>query len=431
MNQDTCFVIHLQSRGQSVSVLTDGELRLGITHSCEVLAEWTVSPIGQIKCTKTFKGFELPDQLEGEHYKPGKIIFLLTSRCNLSCPHCYSGTGRGQSPDVSQRIAEVVIDRMAHSLATAGRRRMRVGFHGGGEPFAAFQLMQKISNQAMKTGNDYGLTVNLQCITNGILTEDQVNWCIENLSRLSISLDGPQMIHDQQRPFAGDVGGSYSRIIKSIEVLESAKYEYQVRVTIHPDNIFRIDQIVRHLLTITSSALIKIELMTRWHSDGTLGPAGTSSEGLWYQFYKEVFGIRLYARSIGRKVISFDAAQLDGSYLQCGAWGDNMLIDGSDNVFSCHKATSQATSNNPFYIGSFTSRSQFAKAPCLKQLTSSVRNSCRFCFLSSDCGGGCIAMRSSPSSKQRKDYTARCSALRRAFIEHVIDFLDGQESQVL
>jgi len=82
----------------------------------------------------------------GAPYRPKEILFSITGRCNLSCPHCDAvGPGR----DLSVKSAERFIDQ---SFALGIRR---IGFTGG-EPFLSQDSMFSIIRQAVKKGMLFG-----------------------------------------------------------------------------------------------------------------------------------------------------------------------------------------------------------------------------------------------------------------------------------
>tara|TARA_R110002167_G_scaffold94784_1_gene252766 strand:- start:7193 stop:7837 length:645 start_codon:yes stop_codon:yes gene_type:complete len=131
---------------------------------------------------------------------PLHFVFILSNRCNLACIHCSSNADNcgvlGHTTDEALNI----VDQMAEIGV------MDVAFSGG-EPLLRKDLPQLVSH-ARKLGMTTGTS------TNGYPLTDRNASKLRNagLTRLQVSLDGTEALHDQIR---GE--GAFAKAIEAIE----------------------------------------------------------------------------------------------------------------------------------------------------------------------------------------------------------------------
>jgi radical SAM protein with 4Fe4S-binding SPASM domain len=130
----------------------------------------------------------------------------LTRRCNLRCDYCFVGWSRGWTGDLPMELARQII--------TEGRGRFPVLHFTGGEPFVYRGLLELID---LGIAQGYGdIVIN----TNGTLVDAE--W-VSQLSkraahvRITVSLDGPQPLHDAVRG-----PGSFERSSQTVSQLLEA-----------------------------------------------------------------------------------------------------------------------------------------------------------------------------------------------------------------
>ena len=155
---------------------------------------------------------------------PFQMTFSLTNRCNFLCKYCTIPTKRRNEMTTAEWIG--VID----EFRGAGLGRVSLM---GGEP-----LLREDAGELIRHLNDVG--VHSAMNTNGWFVADR----IEDVSRLdlvSISLDGPEEVHDRQRR-----KGSYRRVIDGIERLRSRNRPVVTMTVVTTEGIGT----VRHVLEV-------------------------------------------------------------------------------------------------------------------------------------------------------------------------------------
>lgn len=131
-----------------------------------------------------------------------------TLRCNLSCTHCYSASG----PEYREALSP---ERLCHLLRILKGQGYEVISFSGGEPLLYEPLIEVV-----REARQIGLRVNL--VTNGLLAgKSRFHELWELVSRVGVSLDGPEHLHDAMRG-----ANAFSAASRALRVLS----EHQVLV---------------------------------------------------------------------------------------------------------------------------------------------------------------------------------------------------------
>jgi len=137
-------------------------------------------------------------------------IFVVTLRCDHSCGYCQvSRVSENRTAyDMSKETADRAVDLMLRSPA----RQLKVEFQGG-ESLLNFPLLQQIVARTKEKAD--GREVAFVVATNlSFLTEEMLDFFVENQVFVSTSLDGPPELHNRNRPRPGK--DAYERTIAGI-----------------------------------------------------------------------------------------------------------------------------------------------------------------------------------------------------------------------
>lgn len=195
------------------------------------------------------KGIIITDKnlnLIQEHYRLKKNflfhgtslhIIVPTLRCNQDCIYCHASKKNvdDQNYDMNEETAKKTVDIIFQSPAQS----ITIEFQGG-EPLLNFEIVKiiinyaKEKNEVVKKSIKFALVTNLQ-----LMNEEKLNYLIENDVDICTSLDGPEELHNKNRPHS-----SHKLVVYWIKKIQE---EYKIK-KIHNHN-------VNALLTVTKYSL--------------------------------------------------------------------------------------------------------------------------------------------------------------------------------
>lgn len=166
------------------------------------------------------------------------LSLAIAQKCNLGCTYCYAQQGEFGGPAKNMELTEAL--RAVDLLVGAAEpgARLNLAFLGG-EPLVNRKVLRAATLRARELAGSRGARMTFSITTNGtLLTEDDGRFFEEHGFAVTISIDGPQQVHDAQRPFKGG-GGSYDAIMKRAAPLLKMQRSMQVsaRVTVTPKNL--------------------------------------------------------------------------------------------------------------------------------------------------------------------------------------------------
>lgn len=150
---------------------------------------------------------------------PAKALVLnVTSGCNLSCTYCYKEdlTTLKNSGNMSFEMAKDAIDLFFKE--SPDLKEYSITFFGG-EPLSNLPLIKEIIEYSNEFFHSKGLSIGYSMTTNGtLLTKEIIEYMYKNRVDLTISIDGPQALHDKTRVFENGKG-TYNSVVKNISTL--------------------------------------------------------------------------------------------------------------------------------------------------------------------------------------------------------------------
>lgn len=188
-----------------------------------------------------------PDPVPHGELLSSSICLLTTNDCNLGCAYCFAGAQPGRSGPMTWEIAKAGVDTgirnaLLHRLRT-GFGKLELRFFGGGEPTLYWTLYRDIVEYARITTRAVGIAVFISTITNGQIDEEHHQWFRDNVDEVTVSMDGPPDIQNNQRPTChGD--SSFDKSWKFLTRMDSLGMNiYAIRVTVTAETVTRMPEI--------------------------------------------------------------------------------------------------------------------------------------------------------------------------------------------
>jgi His-Xaa-Ser system radical SAM maturase HxsB len=229
-------------------------------------------------------------------------LFVVTLRCEHSCPYCQ--VSRQSQDRVRYDMDQATASRAIDIALSAPAPLIKIEFQGG-EPLLNFELIRWIVLAAKERAAPLGKQLQFVIATNLALMDDELlDFCGEHEVLFSTSLDGPRDLHNRNRPRRGQ--NSYELAVAGIA---------RIRERLGPDR-------VGALMTTTEASLDRVEEIVdeylRQGLDGIflrpLSPYGFAmkttqfhkySGGEWLQFWKRGLRYILEINKSGRRFPEF------------------------------------------------------------------------------------------------------------------------------
>ena len=166
------------------------------------------------------------------------LSLAIAQKCNLGCTYCYAQQGEFGGAAKNMELADAL--RAVELLVGTAEpgARLNLAFLGG-EPLVNRKVLRAATERALELAEGRGAKITFSITTNGtLLSEDDGRFFEQHGFAVTISIDGPQQVHDALRPFKGG-RGSYDAIMKRVEPLLKMQQRMQVsaRVTVTPRNL--------------------------------------------------------------------------------------------------------------------------------------------------------------------------------------------------
>lgn len=150
------------------------------------------------------------------------VLLKVASRCNINCSYCYVyNMGDTGWQDLPRQISYGTIDAVVSTLSDLSDKQLRpfaVVLHGG-EPLLLGYAKLKYLIFALREALPDECAISLQ--TNGILIDRKIlDLCAATRTTISVSLDGPQSVHDKNR-ISHSGQGTFEKVLSGLQLLRS------------------------------------------------------------------------------------------------------------------------------------------------------------------------------------------------------------------
>lgn len=339
----------------------------------------------------------------GRGFRPVQVTLFPTNNCNLRCSYCYAfgGEGGGNGEPLCRmdlRVAQRAIDiiaRNAKERADAGEsvRNFLVSIHGNGEPFCAFDLIQQIVWYGQDVAEELGIPAVFNAATNGVLTEEQLDFVIANFHSVNISFDGLPRFQDQNRPMAGG-RGSFDRVDHTMRRLTEAGVDFGIRTTVTAAMVDAMPEIVTFVAD-NYPGIEQLHFEPVWECGRCLTSSDTmpSAEAFTARYLESLE----VAREKGLRLVFSGARQDMLVDTFCKVSSGSFTVTPTGDVTACYEVSYKSDPRSErFFFGHFDHEADDfvfdqAKLDELSRLNVHNIRFCDNCFCRWHCAGDCAA----------------------------------------
>ncbi|ANQ84408.1 quinohemoprotein amine dehydrogenase maturation protein [Azoarcus olearius] len=319
------------------------------------------------------------------------VVLNVNTGCNLSCTYCYKedldtpSAGRKMSLDTARASIELLL------RESPDEPRYTVVFFGG-EPLSNLPLIKAVVEYCEARFAGLGKVVDFVMTTNAtLLNDDTIAWLDAHRFGLSVSMDGPEAIHDRNRRTVGGHGTYRTVSDKAGRLL--ARYRSRpvgARVTLTRGTT-EVERIWDHLFNELGFAEVGFAPVTA----GDIETFNLTGEELAEVFaaFKRLGRRYLDAALAGRNIGFSNLHQLitdlhEGhkKSLPCGAGLKMLAVDHQGGLNLCHRFTGSALPT----FGDVTSGVRHQQlGDFLAQRLDRSGTGCESCRIRNLCAGGC------------------------------------------
>ncbi len=310
-----------------------------------------------------------------------KISLSVTHDCNLRCKYCYSGEKFNRVMDME--TAKKIVD-FAFMITD---RQEQIDFHFfGGEPFLRLSFIEDVIHYIKRVNRDYPLSFHIS--TNGTLLNDaSVRFINKHNINLSISIDGPEHIHDKNRR---DIHGkgTLHKILNNIKTFSKELEHFQVNTVYGPKNVTQLDDTVRFLIAHDIDHIhLNPDMLATW-DDQTFPNIAKSYKKL-ADTYIEMYnnGKKIALNLFDSKLMLFSKNGYDDSD-RCGMGETEFGFAPSGNVYPCERFIGDDTDERMMMGNIYTGVNVFKRCSLDKQ-TENTNETCRTCSIQDYCMNWC------------------------------------------
>ncbi|MCK4589532.1 MAG: radical SAM protein [Nanoarchaeota archaeon] len=348
-----------------------------------------------------------------EPFNPTTATIFTTSDCNLRCVYCYGNAGE-EKKTISLDVALASVDLVVKNALKLKVPRIGVSFHGEGEPTFAWDIFTKTIEYVREEARKNGLKARINLSSNGVYSQEKLDWIVNNVDVIGLSIDGPKDIQDKQRPLYKSSASSYEAVMATVERFHQENFDFLPRATITKESAGRLDELVRFFALEVRAKKVHFEpvyVTGRCLITNSRSPKPK-------EFSENYFKALDLAKELGIEVRT-SLLNLDGIKNSfCGATGRNFGLTPEGYISSCFEVTSKSDSRSDvFFYGKYNPETgafdiDEKQREFLFSRTVENMKACQDCFVKWSCAGDCLAKASSEGDLFAQNEYSRCETRR-------------------
>jgi uncharacterized protein len=328
-------------------------------------------------------------QLEQRPRQLSALCLNVTHTCNMACKYCFAQQGNygGQQAVMDFAVAKDAVDLLMESPSSWAD----IDFFGG-EPLIAWDTVKQTLAYATERAVSKNKKIRFSLTTNGLLlTPNKLDVLDHYNVNLTLSLDGPRVVHDKFRVDRAK-NGTFDKVMEAFKEVERRRQgkNYYVRGTFTHDTLNFSESVA--FLVDQGFKTISMEPVT---GEGLPWSIKWTDLPIIEQEYEKLANFYLMRAKEGNdKRFYFYHFELNPMnppsvlrrFTGCGAGVEYLAVNPKGDIFPCH----QFDNVLPYKMGNVGQamvkpHPDFVKAHALN------KKHCQECWARALCGGGCHA----------------------------------------
>ena len=156
------------------------------------------------------------------------LIKPASSACNLQCKYCfYRDVANHREKSYEGMLSLEMMETVIASAMEYAEGSCSFAFQGGEPTLAGLDFYQRVVELEERYRRP-GVEIHNAIQTNGICVDEAwAKFFAKHHFLVGLSLDGPAELHDRNRTFP-DGKGSWSRVMRSVQILEKFHVDYNI-----------------------------------------------------------------------------------------------------------------------------------------------------------------------------------------------------------
>jgi uncharacterized protein len=365
------------------------------------------------------------------------MLLQITQRCNLSCAYCpYAGNGKfdrahselSMNWDTAQKAIDFFLAKSTKSAT------ITLGFYGG-EPLLEYKLITKIVSYL----NKYACKNNIiyQITTNGtIMNDDIIELFMKNEFNITISIDGPERLHNKNRRFSDTGEGTFSIIYANLVKLKKNGIKFAINAVWDLEEDRRDIESFLRTDEIFEDSAYEISQV----DSSRINTAFNYSNAT--RYIEDAFRVRSIINYLFQNdaLTTFQEAYIKSSLLKtaelikerdamptvfhhggtCIPGYNRLFIDISGNIFPCEKISGKSTAA---LIGHIHAGFNYHKIRALLNIGKLTEQECKCCWAMNLCSMCVLYADTNEAELSKKSKLNRCNELKKLIRENITQFI--------
>lgn len=369
---------------------------------------------------------ERPRHPFSEELSPSKLTLFPTDQCNLKCVYCYAAEVRTHRRTMDWETATSAVEYYLDYLKRKKRTVFDMEFHGGGEPFLAWDLMRSIVEYTQKRCDQESIDLKMCASTNGMLHVAQLEWITHSFHSLIVSFDVLPRVQNYHRASKNNTS-SFDVVDNTLKYLDQKNFRYGIRCTVSDYNLELLEETLNFVIQNYSCRLLFLEPVCTCDSKITLENSLLPDLYRFVDVYKTLEPIAAdHGLSLGYSGARFD--RLSPHFCYVGTDDYAVTVDGY--LTNCWQITSL---NDPlastFIFGKILPGGKLSydydKLEYLRSLSVMNYEYCADCFAKWHCAGDCVMKLGHDNLIGKRD-NARCETNRQLISYRITKLLERE-----
>lgn len=358
---------------------------------------------------------------------PTKLTLFPTDQCNLQCIYCYASGTRTHRRIMDWETASSAVEYYLGYLSRTGKEVFDLEFHGGGEPFVAWDLIRRIVDFAQSRCSRLNKELKVCASTNGMLPESQLAWITEHFDSLIVSFDVLPRVQQFHRP-SGIEGDSFRVVHNTLKCLDRKGFRYGIRCTVSTFNLELLGESLDFVIQNYGCRLLYLEPVSACGPNGKLHKSLVPDLHRFAEIYQSLEPLASgHGLSLGYSGARFD--RLTPHFCYVGT--DDFAVTADGLLTNCWQVTSaDDPMASTFIFGSIlpggTLSCDAHKLEALRSLTVLNYSYCADCFAKWHCAGDCVVKLGDDDLAGGRN-NDRCETTRRLIAGRIAKLLEREE----